>query len=388
MKRIGARLAAAAFWFLYGVALLILAPGALLIAIHETVSGLLCGILFAVVLLIPAVLFAGRRFRAPAVIRRAAMVILPGSAMILAGSLFTLTPPTSPVSGSLVRSLVSGGQHYREHRLWNLLPEGDQVKLGITLAPLFDPVIDRPQARRILGATLPLYRGMEVRPEFGSLGSVLHFAYADLLGLPPATVGHYFLVQPPGQTAERLPAVIFLHGGGGNFKVYPWLWCRFLAKREVLAACPTFGSGNWERPGGIEAIERVWRDLVKDGAADPDRIYLVALSNGGRVLARSGAAAGLHFRGLIGISAYLEEEVLSAQVLAGGWKEKPILLIHGKKDDRIPVSVADHAARILEAAGSRVTLRIYPEEDHFLLFSVWDEVLAAIAAWMREVEGR
>ncbi len=385
-KRILLKVVRPIFLGLWGASLIFLLPGALLIAIHETVSGLLCGVLVVTVLAIPAAALIGGRRRLGPRVRLAATVALATMALAALVTLFARVAPDVPAPGAPIQSRVPRNPIYRQSSVWNLLPEIDQVKLGITLAPFCDPIIDLAQARRILDLTIPLYREMEALPEIAGIGSVLHHGYADLLGLRPAT-NHYFRVEPARAPGERLPAIVFLHGSAGNFKVYPWVWRKFAEGRKVVVACPTLGFGNWEQPGGVEAVEGVVRDLVK-ADVDPERIYLAGLSNGGRGLTRCAAAAPSRYRGLIAISAILDEEVLGAATFAGGWGEKPVLLIHGEKDDRVGAAMARRAAALLTRAGTKVTLRLFPGEDHFLFFSALEDVFGAVDAWMAATEGR
>ena len=59
-----------------------------------------------------------------------------------------------------------------------------------------------------------------------------------------------------------------------------------------------------------------------------------------------------------------------------------MIIIHGARDDRIPLSAVDDAVRAISRQGVRVTSQIHPEGDHFLFFSNLEKVLDEIGAWM------
>jgi len=94
------------------------------------------------------------------------------------------------------------------------------------------------------------------------------------------------------------------------------------------------------------------------------------------------AATPAAYRGLILISPVMEYPSLDESRLIGGWKGKPALILHGVADDRIPMAyVSEHAQRMSEA-GIALTTRYFGGEDHFLMFSQWDQVSATIAQWL------
>jgi hypothetical protein len=55
----------------------------------------------------------------------------------------------------------------------------------------------------------------------------------------------------------------------------------------------------------------------------------------------------------------------------------------GAVHDRLPASHAQRAAQIMRDAGVDVTVDMVAGEDHFLLFSRPDDVLADVAAFVR-----
>ena len=60
----------------------------------------------------------------------------------------------------------------------------------------------------------------------------------------------------------------------------------------------------------------------------------------------------------------------------------PVLLLHGKDDERIPVSVMEGYA---SAAGAQASYHLF-ESDHFLLLKQADQVQQVMIDWLRQQE--
>ena len=224
------------------------------------------------------------------------------------------------------------------------------------------------------------YRSMEADPEFAALGTVLPDAYAD------RDDGHLFAYAPPHASSERLPTILFLHGSAGNFKAYFYLWKRFAERTRTIVVCPSFGFGNWYEHGGVEAVERARAWAIVNLGADETRIFLVGLSNGGTGVTRAAAANPGAYRGLVLLSGVLEDDILRSAMkgdTAGAAFPWPMLVVHGRDDERIPLVDVQRSLKRLRARGASIDERIIDGEDHFLFFDRDEEVLGAVEAWVR-----
>jgi predicted peptidase len=146
---------------------------------------------------------------------------------------------------------------------------------------------------------------------------------------------------------------------------------------------PTFGAGNWDEPGGEDAIELARRYCASHPAMDPSRIYLAGLSNGGRGVCLGARHSPDAYRGLIFISPVLDPEALLADRFVAAWKDKPILVLHGAADNRIPVSRIREAVALIERRGLRLEFQAYDGQTHFLFFTIRDRVRDKIGNWLR-----
>lgn len=306
--------------------------------------------------------------------RRARVLPAAATAVLLAmllGALYAASPDGRPLPGSALRSEFLGQPRYRRLAVAALLPEIDQVKLGTYVAPVFDPIIDRAQARRIRDVSMRHYRPMEADPELAALGTVMPYAYED------RDAAHLFAYAPPHGAAEKLPTILFLHGSAGNFKAYFHLWRRFADRAHMAVVCPSFGFGNWYEPGGLDAIERARAWAVASLDADEARVVLVGLSNGGTGVTRAAAARPAAYRALVLVSGVLEDEELRGAL---PW---PMLVIHGTDDDRIRVAGVKRSLARLRARGMRIDEWFVDGQDHFLFFDRDEAVLARIQEWVR-----
>ena len=307
---------------------------------------------------------------------------LGGLAVLLLAIDFGLTPDGQPLPGAPVRSCFTGATVYRRASLANLVPEMDQLILASYVMPFLDSLMDEPNTQELRGQIRQVYGEMRQAPEFECLGSVLGQTYADLfLGQRP--VGHFYEYIPRSAGRQRLPTVIFLHGSLGNFKGYLWVWKRLADEYGFAIVAPTFGSGNWDQPGGEDAIEQARRYCASHPRLDPARLYLAGLSNGGRGVCLGARRAPNAYRGLIFISPVMDTDLLLTDSFLAAWKGKPLLILHGTADNRIPAYCIREAAALLEHAGLRVETHFFEGQTHFLLFTIRGQVCGRIGEWLK-----
>lgn len=306
-----------------------------------------------------------------------------GAVLALLGGAFGAVALARVPSGAgegAARSLYTKENPYPRYRVSNVIPEIDQMKFGTYLAPALDPIITFESASKLRALTMGLYRAMDADPAFAPLGSAMSYAYDN------RDSGHLYTYVPAHEPGERLGALVFLHGSGGNFKVYTHLLASVAEQERVVVVAPSFGFGNWQQEGGTAAIERARRHAVDVLGADPDRIVLAGLSNGGRGITRALAENGEAYTAVIAISAVLETDVIDRAKAHA--HRMPALVIYGAADDRIDSEHEEDGAAALTLAGLYVRTHAYESEDHFLLFARRDEVMSEVASFVHEVLAR
>lgn len=274
----------------------------------------------------------------------------------------------------------------------------------------------------------------EVNPELrelalGELGAVAWSSFdgMEIWGL---------LLTPPGRRpSERLPLLVYVHGGPGG-GVTHGLFPQFMhavgqvdpyptealasAGYAVLFPMPRGGAGYGE--AGQRAIVGAWgeadyRDImagvdamIERGVADPDRLGVMGASYGGYMTSWivtqtrrfRAASAGAGISDLVDARLIPDGGELMTHYFGEPWEDRaayaahsplsfvervttPLLLQHGERDPRVPVAGAWKLYRALAALGKTVELDVYPRGGHVMVEPVLQrEVMRRNLEWFQE----
>ncbi|QJW95905.1 alpha/beta hydrolase [Frigoriglobus tundricola] len=252
----------------------------------------------------------------------------------------------------------------------------------IQLVTRCDPLMPRAEARDTRVRVAELLAAVDERPDYRGLARISGRQIRRLLRgeLDPH---HCYSYRPePREPGERFGLLVFLHGHGLNL-LFALEALRPLCDRMRLClVAPSFGYGNWEAPGGVEAVDRATRFGLAMPDVDPNRVYLGGYSQGGAGVSRAGAALRDRFAGLIYISPTMEPSVIGSPAFAAGWRGRPVLVIQGGRDHNVHPRTVDAATGLMEAAGVRVTQHRDPGAGHFLFFARLDTVTDWVSDWM------
>jgi dipeptidyl aminopeptidase/acylaminoacyl peptidase len=236
------------------------------------------------------------------------------------------------------------------------------------------------------------------------LAPVRSIAYRSRDGL---TI-HGYLALPPGRPERGLPLIVMPHGG--PFARDSWQFnaqVQFLASRGYAVLQPNFrgstgygrdfvarGFGQWGS-GMIDDLDDGVAWLANQGIIDPDRICIMGGSYGGYA-ALWGAIRGatryrcaISFAGVTDIRRLLRYDARSLipTRYIRDWRRRvegeersdldaisplrqanrmhvPVLIAHGEKDWRVPVSHSRDMVRALSQSGAVVESVFYPEAGH------------------------
>ena len=296
--------------------------------------------------------------------------------------IFVAAPSGNPSPDSPVQHRFLQGGDFGRFALTNIIPESEQVNLGFLVMTFLDPLITAEQANRVSDYTNDLYREMEQDDNFHELGSVMGLSYAGLFGLPINT-GHYYLYIPQSAGDGPLPALVFLHGSAGNFKTYTWVWSRFAEQEGFVIIAPSYGFGNWDE-GGTQTVIQAIEDAGQVVDIDEERLYLAGLSNGGLGVSRTAAEFPEMFQGLIFLSPVFDTGIVDSDSFQERWAGRPVLVISGEADKRIPISYVQERVAGMQNGGIIVTTSFYPNDDHFLTFSQPQNIMDDVAGWLNE----
>ena len=353
-------------WF---YALPILLPSLILLVRARTWRGALFS-LTCVLLPLALALLCARRPRAGAASAALALALSLG--------LWGAVPRSDP--GAIESRFLSG-----RPATWTpaaLVPEEDQFQLGTFVLPLLDAHVDWEQSVRVRRVFGSIYDRVAQDPDLAGLPSALSATYRDMAGLELPR--HAYVYVPKGPTPEGgRPVLVFFHGSLGSFQGY-LAALRPLAEREGFAiVAPSYGSGLWRRKASTERIEEALALVAEDPRLDAERVVAVGLSAGGSAVSRVGAHFPERVRGLAFLSPMIEPALF-----AEPWRGRPVLVVHGATDRRIPARFVERAVKDLRAAEVEVSYVPIEGQDHFLYFAETEQVNAALGAWLREVVSR
>lgn len=213
------------------------------------------------------------------------------------------------------------------------------------------------------------------------------------------------LTLPKGRKADKLPLILMPHGGpfARDSEAWDW-WSQFLADRGYAVLQPNYrgssgygvafadkGEGQWGLAMQDDLDDAVsW--AVQQGIADAMRVCIVGGSYGGYAAMRAAQRGGKRYRCAASFAGVSDLEAMRRYdgsflngKFASDWLDKqvadldavsplrqadkvaiPMLLVHGKKDLRVPYKQSASFADKLKKAGGNVHYVEQPEGDHYL----------------------
>lgn len=261
--------------------------------------------------------------------------------------------------------------HYSGHAIVNAL-----------FRPVTSPVLERTalmQYTRILALAGELddpedtlhdsfdnaYMNISKDPGFDDVVSAMPYCGAGV----GADQGNGFVYIPynrPNRTAvpSALPAIVFLHGYGGNF-----LWCIWALKTEfpdhvILApsggmAWPDLAVGETQR-----YIEDMCSHVTNRFGIQIQRPWLMALSQGGPTGFRLCTSYPERYRGFVALATWADNPA-DLQVSPSF----PILMLNGVKDRDVSSEGARMVFNELKGQGANITLKMLDGADHYFFLS-------------------
>ena len=206
---------------------------------------------------------------------------------------------------------------------------------------------------------------------------------------------------PSGNTAIRIaqhhpsdkrkhPAVILLHGAGGNIS----FWLDRLAPALSPFGVSVFAPHYFEKTGTVRATPEIildgrhvpaWLAAATDAltfvaahpAVDSSRIAVLGISLGG-FLAVALATRETRLKAVIELSAGMPPGFESGLSPA----TPPILILHGEQDSIVPVSEAHKLRDLLETHDVPHAIQILPNENHWFSPAGQFKLLASCGAFL------
>jgi dipeptidyl aminopeptidase/acylaminoacyl peptidase len=238
---------------------------------------------------------------------------------------------------------------------------------------------------------------------------------------PDGTPIHSWLVLPEGASAERpAPLLVWIHGGPfASWTGWHWRWCpHLLAARGYAVLLPDpalstgYGQGHlaraWNDWGGVPAADILAACDAALGHVAVDRTRTAAMGGSyGGYMANWLAGHTDRFSAIVTHASvwvldqcattmdygpYLERQFGDMYRFRQRWQEQspylhidrittPMLVIHGERDHRVPVSEGLRLWTELRLRGVEAQFLHFPDENHWILrppnVRVWYETVFA-----------
>lgn len=149
------------------------------------------------------------------------------------------------------------------------------------------------------------------------------------------------------QPAKGYGLVVCLHGAGFSGDAYLERWQARLAEDYVLA-CPTYPAGAWFTRRAEALVLATIRAVQRRYHIDPDRIFLTGMSNGGIGAWLIGMHQAPTFAGIAPMAGGLDDVLMP---FLANLQSTPIYMIHGAKDQVMPVELSRSISRELAGLG-------------------------------------
>jgi predicted esterase len=190
---------------------------------------------------------------------------------------------------------------------------------------------------------------------------------------------HYALAVPlTYQPAKGYGLVVCLHGAGFSGDAYLDRWQSRLSDEYILV-CPTYPAGAWFTRRAEDLVLAVIQTVRQRYHVDPDRIFLTGMSNGGIGAWLIGMHHAPAFAGIAPMASGLDGVLMP---FLANLRNTPVYIIHGAKDQVMPVDLSRSISRELASLGYPHVYREHQREHpmaggHFFP----REEVPALVAW-------
>jgi predicted esterase len=172
--------------------------------------------------------------------------------------------------------------------------------------------------------------------------------------------------------------VVCLHGAGFSGEAYLERW-RARLEEDYVLACPTYPAGAWFTRRAEDLVLATIRSVQRRYHVDPDRIFLTGMSNGGIGTWLIGMHQAPTFAGLAPMAGGLDDVLLP---FLANLQSTPIYMIHGAKDQVMPVELSRTISRELAGLGYSHIYREHQREHPMAGGHYFPrEELPALVAW-------
>ena len=183
------------------------------------------------------------------------------------------------------------------------------------------------------------------------------------------------------EPSRSLPLIVCLHGAGFGGDAYLDRWQPRLGEDYILV-CPSIPGGAWWTSEAEELVLGVLSEISRIYHVDLNRVFLTGMSNGGVGTFLIGLNHADRFAALIPMASAWPVPLFPLLDNASG---VPFYLIHGSRDQVMPIWFSRKVAEYLERNGHRLVYREHDQQHpvaggHFFP----QEELPDLIHWLRD----
>ena len=183
------------------------------------------------------------------------------------------------------------------------------------------------------------------------------------------------------QPSKGYGLVVCLHGAGFTGDVYLERWQARLGDEYILA-CPTYAAGAWFTRQAEDLVLATIQRVSDRYHVDPDRIFLTGMSNGGIGTWLIGMHNAPLFAGLAPMASGLDDVLMP---FLANLRNTPSYIIHGAKDQVMPVELSRSISRELTSLGYPYVYREHQREHPMAGGHYFPrEELPELVAWLNK----
>jgi len=283
------------------------------------------------------------------------------------------TPKREP-TGVLSVTLSEAPPDDKAGQLPPWFSEGELVgRMAATITRTESPEDADEKATEVARTIKEAYAAMGKDAAFAKLPCALAPALSGHLK-PPC---HYYLYVPEDYKADReYPALLLLHGGGGNLRCGLYLSVEHARRHGLIIICPTFRNGEWWTEEGMAFALKALADAAKRYRVNAKAVAIGGVSNGAIGAWAISEKFKDKFAAVISISGAFNG---SKPVAAG--KGPPVYIVHGARDAVFSPDLSRAAYAVLKERPGTV-YRELADAGHLAALTKSKEVNDGVYEWL------
>jgi poly(3-hydroxybutyrate) depolymerase len=173
----------------------------------------------------------------------------------------------------------------------------------------------------------------------------------------------YVFVPASYDGTHPLPALLLIHGGGGNGPDLIAVWQDFAQQNGIILVGPTLPlGGNSETAVAPQLYPNIMNAVASEWKVDAQRIYLFGVSAGGYTVFDASMFDSQYFAAAGVFAAVITSDY--DWIIQQASRKIPIAIYIGDHDEFFTVAQAQATRDLLTENGFPVRLTIFPNLDH------------------------